>query len=452
MVTGPPEAALLTAAAMLANYRRAGRVAGRAGAVLPVADRDHRDLVPPAARQRLARLLVSGRRELLEEWLHAVGRAGLRVPPERLPALADAARAAAVLRAPLVAVAGPAGSWLGARNPAWAFLAGPAGAQATGWQHAHPLQRRALLQEALAADPQGAREALAESWPGEPAAMRADLLGALGAHLRVEDDAFLEAALDDRASSVRERAAELLAALPASGLARRMAGRARQVVALRPGTPEGDVLVVTPPAAGDASLLRDGVPDHDGSGEGDARRVRGIVAATPLAHWARYGSASHLLGMPVVGCAANVVREGWAEAAVRQRDAQWAAALLAGYRPGRTISPLVAALVDVLPDAERVAAVAALAAAVPPDTFASLVVALPRPWSRALGDALLDRLAAHPGHAGLGAAAGVVGVVAPTGCLRHAIATDPVPPGAAPWWRRLAATLTFRREMHEELQ
>lgn len=452
VVTGPPELALLTAAAALANYRRAGHVPARAGAAPQAAARDPRDVVPPAARQRLARLLATAGPELLEEWLRAVRTAGLRVPPERLPALADAARGAPALRAPLVAVAGAAGSWLGARNPAWDFLVAPVGSDQDIWRYGSPLQRRALLAEALAADPGGARKALAATWPDEPAAMRADLLGALGTHLRLEDEEFLEVALDDRASSVRERAAELLAALPESRLAARMAERAARAVALRRGTPAGDVLVVTPPAAGDASSARDGVPDDDWRGEGGIGRVRGIVAATPLAHWASYGTPEQLLRLPVEGCTPDVLREAWAEAAIRQRDAQWAIALLAAYRPGRAIAPVVAALVDVLPERERAAVAAALARAVAPEAFVSLVVALPRPWPRRLGDVLLDWLGAHPGHAGLATAAGVVATAVPLGCLRHPVATAPVPVGAAPWWRRLAATLTVRREMHEELR
>jgi hypothetical protein len=76
---------------------------------------------------------------------------------------------------------------------------------------------------------------------------------------------------------------------------------------------------------------------------------------------------------------------------------------------------------------------------------------LPASWSPELGTAVLDWLAAHPGNRGLGAAARTAGRTVPIGCLRHPIAMAALPVGAAPWWRELAATLTFRREMHEEL-
>jgi hypothetical protein len=83
--------------------------------------------------------------------------------------------------------------------------------------------------------------------------------------------------------------------------------------------------------------------------------------------------------------------------------------------------------------------------------MATAVAQLPAPWTAELGTAVLDWLAAHPGNRGLGGAARAAGRVVPTRCLRHQIATAPLPFGAAPWWRELATTLTFRREMHEEL-
>jgi hypothetical protein len=76
---------------------------------------------------------------------------------------------------------------------------------------------------------------------------------------------------------------------------------------------------------------------------------------------------------------------------------------------------------------------------------------LPPPWSAELGTVVLDWLTGHRGNRGLAGAARVAGLRGPRACMRHEIATAAVPAGAAPWWRELATTLTFRREMHEEL-
>jgi hypothetical protein len=425
---GEPEVALLRAAAALANYRRAGRRPARPATLLPVAARDERPLVPPIARRRLPRLAA----DLLPEWLAAVHERGMRVPPEQLPALAEAARTRVALRAPLAAVAGPAGGWLGARNPAWSFLASaPAGADV--WEFGTALQRREWLHRTLDADPAAARSALAATWASEPAGVRAEFLDVLGEHLAAEDEPFLEAALDDRAGPVRAAAADLLARLPGSRLASRMRDRAARLV-----RPDGDALVVTPP---DPAALRRDLP-----GGGDL--VRGVVAATPLAHWAPHGTPGQLLARPVTGVDPRVLRAGWADAAARQRDAGWAAAVLDAAGPD---DGAVVAMVRLLPPPLHRAAVSALAARLAPATMAAAVAGLPAPWSAELGTAVLDWLATHPENRGLGAAARTASSRVTLPCVRHPIATAPVPIGAAPWWRALATTLTVRREMHEEL-
>src|SRR5262249_41993780 len=93
LADGPdPEHVLLSAAALLTGYRRAGRLPERDVPALSVAGLDDRPLVGADARRRLALMLYGDHGNLLPEWLSAVAARGLRVPPERLPALADAAR------------------------------------------------------------------------------------------------------------------------------------------------------------------------------------------------------------------------------------------------------------------------------------------------------------------------------------------------------------------------
>lgn len=430
LVGGGPEEALLTAAAVLANYRRAGRVPARPQARLPVADRDGRPLVPPAARRRLLRMPA----ELLGEWLHAVHEKGMRVPPEHLPALAEAARTRPALRAPLAAVAGPAGSWLGERNPEWAFLVTLTDERV--WEYGSALQRREWLRRTFAADPAAARTALTSTWPQETAGDRAEFLAVLGEHLDPADEPFLEAALDDRAGQVRETAAELLARLPGSRLAERMRERAARLV-----RPDGQRWAVTPPDPADAALLRDA-----GGVRHPAELLRRIVAATPLDHWAQYGTPEQ-----VVARADTVLRAGWTIAAGRQHDALWGAALVAALDPA-SVDGTVTEMVRLLPARLHGPAVAVLAARCTPQAMALAVALMPAPWTAELGSAVLDWLAAHPGNRGLGGAARTAGRSVPIACLRHLIATAPLPIGAAPWWRELATTLTFRREMHEELE
>jgi hypothetical protein len=434
LVAEAPEEALLTAAAVLANYRRAGRAPTLPDSRMPVAERDGRPLVPPVARRRLPRVPA----ELLAEWLQAVHAKGMRVPPERLPALAEAARTRPALRAPLAAVAGPAGSWLGERNPEWSFLVAAREEQA--WEYGGPLQRREWLRRTLTADPGAARAALASAWTREPAGDRADFLAVLGEHLDPADEPFLEVALDDRAGQVRETAAELLARLPGSRLAGRMRERAARFV-----RHDGERWAVTLPDPADADLLRD-----TGGVRHPAELLRRIIGATPLDHWARYGTPEQAIVLPVIGSDPGTLRAGWVLAAGRQRDALWGAALLTAADPA-AIDGTVIQMVRLLPARLHGPAVAVLAAKLSPQTMASAVALLPAPWTAELGTAVLDWLTAHPGNRGLGGAARAAGRTVPLSCLRHPIAMAALPVGAAPWWRELAATLTFRREMHEEL-
>ncbi|KDN24177.1 DUF5691 domain-containing protein [Amycolatopsis rifamycinica] len=422
-----PAEQLLAAAAVIGTYRRAGRQALREVRPLPVAAKDERPFVPPLARDRLGRLLAASHPDLLLEWLGIVAGTGYRVPPETLPLLAEAARTKAALRGPLVTVAGPTGAWLGQRNPDWSFLAAPAEEQADVWQYGSLAQRRRWLAAKLADDPDAAREALAASWKIEPADVRADFLGVLGGHVRADDEAFLEAALTDRAAAVREQAADLLGRLPGTRYGRGMAERLRPLVRRR-----NRVLTVTLPQGerGDGTV-----------------RLRTLVAAAPLSFWSEFGPPAEVVRMTVEGCPAAVLRDSWATAALRQRDETWAQALIGADPGGRTTPPLL----GVLSPASQAATVGHLVGRLPVESFARLVHELPRPWTKALGTALLDWVARQDDHRLVSHAAVVIARAVPPECLRHPLATTRLTMDAGPWRRALTETLNFRREMYEEL-
>lgn len=422
-----PAEQLLAAAAVLTAYRRAGRRAQSEVRPLPVAADDERPFVPPLARERLARLLAASHPDLLLEWLGVVAGTDYRVPPETLPLLAEAARSKAALRGPLVAVAGPLGAWLGQRNPDWAFLSAPPEAGQDVWQYGSLAQRRRWLAAKLADDPAAAREALAGSWKSEPADVRSDFLGVLAGHVGAEDEAFLEAALTDRAAAVRERAADLLGRLPGTRYGETMADRLRPLVRRK-----GRVLEVSVP--------------HGERGEGTVR-LRTLAAAAPLAFWTEFGPPAEVVRMTVEGCPAGVLRDSWATAALRQRDEAWAQALIGADPGGRTTPPLL----GVLSPASQAATVGHLVSRLPVESFARLVHELPRPWTKELGTALLDWIARQDDHRLVSHAAVVIARAVPAACLRHPLATTRLTMDAGPWRRALTETLNFRREMYEEL-
>ncbi|MGW3997283.1 DUF5691 domain-containing protein [Amycolatopsis sp. NPDC004772] len=422
-----PAEQLLAAAAVLTTYRRAGRQPLRDVRPLPVAPEDERAFVPPLARERLGRLLAASHPDLLLEWLGIVAGTEYRVPPETLPLLAEAARTKAALRGPLCAVAGPVGAWLGQRNPDWSFLAAPPEESGDVWQYGSLAQRRRWLAAKLAQEPDVAREALTTSWKTEPADVRADFLGVLAGHVRADDEAFLEAALTDRAAAVREQAADLLGRLPGTRYGESMAERLRPLVHRR-----NRVLTVALPQGerGDGTV-----------------RLRTLVASAPLAFWTEFGPPAEVVRMTVEGCPAAVLRDSWATAALRQRDETWAQALIGADPGGRTTPPLV----GVLSPASQAATIGHLVGRLPVESFARLVHELPRPWTKELGTALLDWIARQDDHRLVSHAAVVIARAVPPQCLRHPLATTRLTMDAGPWRRALTETLNFRREMYEEL-
>ncbi|RZQ61334.1 DUF5691 domain-containing protein [Amycolatopsis suaedae] len=424
-----PAAATLTAAAALTAYRRAGRVARTGAITLPEVEPDSRPGLPRPARERLARLLGAAGTELLEEWLRAVAARGYQVPPERLPALADAARTKPALRGPVALAAGPRGRWLAGLNPEWRFLTAAApDAGGDAWRFGTAPQRRSWLAVALAADPDGARAAVAATWASEPAEIRASVLELLAGHLRPGDEPFLESALGDRAASVRQQAAALLARLPGSAYGRRQADRLRPLLSVR----EPDVLVVS-------------LPEDDGGER--TRRLRQLVAAAPPEVWDELAPPERLVAMDVEGCPARVLADGWTVATLRHRDPRWARALFEAD-PAR---PDAARLLGVMAPADRAEIVGRLGRQADPRAVARLVPDLPAPWTPELGTVLLDWLSTQDDHRLVAHAAVTIARAVPPESLDHPLAVEPLQPGAAPWRRALAKTLTFRREMYEEL-
>ncbi|MTE20647.1 hypothetical protein F0L17_16330 [Streptomyces sp. TRM43335] len=494
--------ALLDAAAVETVRRRAGlRPAVAARRPEPAPD-DPRPPLPPAAARRLALLLTDrpgtgggGRRgiapdlaELLPQWLAAANAHGYRAPAERLPDLLDAARARTDLRGRALTLGGPRALWLARLNPDWGFaLRGGSGRAAglpvdgTGepdeaavrlrWEEGLFAERSALLRALRRHDPAAARELLAGTWPTERAEDRLMFLDSLREGLSGGDEEFLERALTDRSRNVRVTAAELLSALPGSGLAARMAARARSCVALdRTGEP--DRLVVEAPHECDAGMRRDGVVPDPPPGRGERSWwLAQVVEAAPLDCW-----PEHLGGRTPVRIAALSVADGWAadlheawaRAAVRQRHAEWARALLGKPSASPAAAPGdPAKLLTVLPEGERAEWVAEFIAAHGLSEAFRVLGVCAVPWAEPLGRAVVDALEiARDAGSYPWSFSGVMGLA--ERCLDPALADRLAPlaavpdeseggsPGAGGYWseafQRLVATLRLRATMLRELE
>jgi Family of unknown function (DUF5691) len=426
------EEALLGAAAAWAVARRAGALAGAAKPPAP-APEDPRPVCSPAAGRRLAALLAGEHRALLPEWLATAEAAGLRPVPELLPALLESAVVRTELRPAVAAAAGPRGAWLAERQPRWAFPPPDPERWATTDSRG---ERRALLAELRRRDPARARELLVSTWDEESPEDRATFVAVLAEGLSPDDEPFLESVLDDRRKPVRHAAAELLWALPASRLAARMAVRARPLI-----TRTRRRLRATLPDRFDEGMARDGIDLDPPRGTGERQFwLAQLIAATPLATWPETLGAppDELARLPFADDLGPLAHDAWTQAAIRQRDAEWARALWAA-RP----EP---ALLTVLPREER----EALAARGSLDD----ALACPGPWGPELSRAVLERFRATVQERWPGVDVDEVGTRLHPDTLAEVEALREIAAGgwAATLVARLADLAAFRAGMLRELR
>lgn len=494
--------ALLDAAAAETVRRRAGLRPARAAQPPQPAPGDPRPPLPPAAARRLAMLLADrpgaaggGRRgtapdlmELLPQWLAAANERGFAPPPQALPALLDAARGRTDLRPAALTFAGPRAVWLARLNPDWRFAlrATPGGGALLPhpedsaevrqlWQEGLFAERVALLSAIRAREPAAARELLTTTWATERAEDRLMFLDSLRAGLGPEDEPFLEQALADRSRNVRATAAELLSALPGSALAARMAVRAGACVALD-HTRDTPTITVEAPHACDAAMERDGVVPKAPAGRGERSWWFGqLVEAAPLGTWpGRLGGRTpeEVVALPVADDWQGELHAAWCRAAVRQRNAEWARALLGSPSapeaggPGAVSLAERAKLLGTLGSAERAEWVAGFIATHGLSEAFQLLGVCTVPWAPPLGRAVVDALnIARDAGSYPWSFSGVMGLA--ERCLDPAEASrldgllavpdepEDASPGAGGYWaeafQRLVTTLRLRAAMIEEL-
>ncbi|MEV6666791.1 DUF5691 domain-containing protein [Streptomyces nigra] len=493
--------ALLDLAAVETVRRRAGLRPARAAERPQPAPEDPRPALPPAAARRLALLLAdrpgtgSGRRgsapdlmELLPQWLAAANERGFAPPPQALPALLDAARGRTDLRPAALTFAGPRAMWLARLNPDWRFAlrTAPGGGAAQPaledpaqveqlWQEGLFAERVALLAAIRAREPSAARELLATTWGTERAEDRLMFLDSLRNGLGPEDEPFLEQALGDRSRNVRATAAELLSALPGSALAARMAVRAGACVAVD-HTGDAPTLTVEAPHECDAAMERDGVVAKAPPGRGERSWWFGqLVEAAPLGTWpGRLGGRTpeEIVALPVGDDWQGELHAAWCRAAVRQRDAEWARALLGSPAapeaggPGAVSLAERAKLLATLDAGERAEWVAGFIATHGLSEAFQLLGVCAVPWGGPLGRAVVDALnIARDAGSYPWSFSGVMGLAercldpSEAGRLDGLLATPDEPedasPGATGYWaesfQRLVTTLRLRATMIAEL-
>ncbi|MGI8504366.1 MAG: DUF5691 domain-containing protein [Hassallia sp.] len=326
------EGSLLSAAGAFALYQRAGKIS------LDKQPKENRseseELLDCSllSRQHLA-LILSGNAQLLPEWLTVAAAAKRRVPSQCLPHLLTLGQKQSNLRALILPVLGKRGYWLAKHNQDWNYVNREITVKA--WQTGSKEVRRSLLQRLREQDADIAREQLQKAWKKESGDERASLLAALEINLSMNDEPFLEAALDDKRKQVRDVAAKLLSLLPKSRLCQRMIERVHPLIIFNhnsvqvtlPSTCDGSAA-----AKGDRPMIRDGIDQSRYSsalGE-KASLLLQMLCCVPPSFWCHnWGKTPQQLLQVVDGSEwEKMLLEAWATAALKSQDSVCAEVLL----------------------------------------------------------------------------------------------------------------------------
>jgi Family of unknown function (DUF5691) len=289
------EAKLLSAAAILTAYRRAGYVPKKSLGIprLEVSPSDSKPEMTAAMRNVLQQIL-RGNQELLEEYLKMLS--GYRFAHQDLPRMLDFGHGNTALRAQISDLLDARGRWLAGLNKQWSWATGNTESLEEAVQSFETGSKsaRALALHAIrSADVKRGRTLLESTWKQDAAPERKEFIAILETGLSDRDEAFLENALNDRSSDVRDHAARLLSKLPNSQFNARIRERLRPILnvkkdklggLLRPLTKtNNDKLEIVLPDAFDPAWVKDGIEEKAPQGVGQKQYwVRQMLERTNL--------------------------------------------------------------------------------------------------------------------------------------------------------------------------
>lgn len=321
---GRSEEDLLEETAIEVTRRRAGVIVRRGAATLVHAPPESMPECSPRAAQLLELVLVDhfgkgSRTSLGKVWVEKCSAGGRIAPAAHVSTLLELGHANKELRPHVRAVVGERGRWMAGLSPRWSWIGTADAADSDA-----PLDVIAeRLSSARLQDPASGRDEVLAAVEGLSAADRAVLYGTLEHGLGPEDEALLESLLDERSAKVKDTATMLLSKLPESAWAKRMIERIEPLVDKRRLS---NRFTVEFPDELDDPARRDGIVEKAPKGVGQsAWWLQQIVASVPLGWWV--DALGHNPGILARRAPFPEVTAGWKQAATRQADARWAAAL-----------------------------------------------------------------------------------------------------------------------------
>lgn len=231
------EGNLLSATAILALYKRAGKTPNKLETKL-VEPCSLEDLPVCSAKIAHFFLLALSREftKVLGEFLDLLNKSSKRLPDKYLFLALKYGSSNTEVREAICKVIGKRGQWLAEHNPSWSYAKK---AQIDGispeeiWQTGNKLTRITLLKKLRKEDPTKARELVLSTWKEEAADQRFATISLFKENLSLDDEPFLETALGDRAKDTRQEAQKLLFSLSDSKINFRMLQRLSSAITLK---------------------------------------------------------------------------------------------------------------------------------------------------------------------------------------------------------------------------
>jgi len=302
--------------------------------------------------------LHDGPARLQQEVCLVLARARYRLPPALLPQALELGRRSLALRPLLMPVLGERGLWLAAQREDWRYAAGVI-AEAVDdvrWDQGSFEQRREFLRRERNANPQAARERLADSLDDLAAKERADLVSVLADGLSLDDEPLLDKLRADRSREVRLAACGLLVRLPQAAQPQRAAARIEPLLKQERVLLRKRWQIDAPLAAGSdwkADNLDAERPKNESLGE-RAWWLHQLVRQVPLGWWTqRTGmSPAELLRWADDTDWTEALLRGWRDVLLAAPDAAWCEAFLDAW-PKATLRDDPATVLALLPMAAR---------------------------------------------------------------------------------------------------
>lgn len=292
------EEKFLQIASVAFNYRQTGvAVLKKTGIDLAAALPEEKQYCSNASLQIVKDILSEESIPLLSFWLQHCNQKNKIVPPEIVPALFSMGMQYKKLQPFIVPCSGKRGEWLCHFNEEWNFSAAQTLEEL--WQTGRPEQRKYVLAEIRATDPERARELLQQTWTQEDAGTKVSFLEILSDQLSENDIPFLESLSTEKGKKVKDEAVKLLKKIPGSQIVQQYLQLIKEAVVLKKerallGMMNKTSLQFQLPAAIDDAIFKSGIEKLSSNKEftDDEFIIYQLIQFIPPSFWAEHFNAN----------------------------------------------------------------------------------------------------------------------------------------------------------------